>query len=600
VSTDPCPVCGAEASDGAFCGSCGAALSGQRRDGPDRLRLGTYAAAPGERVVGPALVSSLFPHLPRRSRAPFRIGLVVLLVALVGFAMLRWQAPMIATAASGLPVLYVIYLREIDARRNMPWRNVVVALVIGAVLGIGWAYLAGTVFDDGWDTTLGGETDAGPTVGHGLALSIAEALLMLVPALVVRIAGTSARDSLAGFLIGAWGATAFTAAATVTLLAPQLATGPVAQGRELHGLVVEAGIQGVAMPLVSAAVGGIFGLVLWFTPRANGSRRRRGAVTAAAMLVIIVVFLGLGLLDVAPISDRVYLAGYLLIAALALLALRIALQAALLHEAPEAPESTVQDGQLRCAECDHVIARQAFCPSCGATTRTATPASQPVRRITHARVLLTTGAGIGVAALAAVTISMAVTPAAERIVCPPDCGQPPLGTPVEVNPRFSAANGAFSVSYPGPGSAYQATFNPDGVVLNLVAGDRGTLALFGEPAQNRSAQEIAMSVIKEHYPDATVDYEIPNASVGYQPGYGVAADVYPQSSSSRYTRIRVLVMVAVKHDYALVASAVGPYHKFSPSFGSGHPSGANLQLALDMGKYVNSFQWRGDRYGRAG
>jgi hypothetical protein len=44
----------------------------------------------------------------------------------------------------------------------------------------------------------------------------------------------------------------------------------------------------------------------------------------------------------------------------------------------------------------------------------------------------------------------------------------------------------------------------------------------------------------------------------------------------------------------LVAAAIGPYHKFSPDFGSGHPSGANLQLALDMGKYVNSFTWRGE------
>jgi hypothetical protein len=51
-------------------------------------------------------------------------------------------------------------------------------------------------------------------------------------------------------------------------------------------------------------------------------------------------------------------------------------------------------------------------------------------------------------------------------------------------------------------------------------------------------------------------------------------------------------MVAIKKNYALVASAIGPYHRFSPEFGSGHPSGVNMQLALDMGKYVNSFIWR--------
>ncbi len=46
--------------------------------------------------------------------------------------------------------------------------------------------------------------------------------------------------------------------------------------------------------------------------------------------------------------------------------------------------------------------------------------------------------------------------------------------------------------------------------------------------------------------------------------------------------------------FALIAAAVGPYHEFGPKSGASKPSGANLQLALDMGKYVNSFRWAGD------
>ena len=608
MSTEHCPVCGADTPGGAFCGYCGADLSANRRRGRDRLRLGTYAAAPAERVLWPALVSAMFPHLPRRSRRPFRIGLVVLVVALAAFVALRWQAPMIATAAFGLPVLFVIYLREIDIRGGVPLRTAFLAAVIGVVLGAGWAYVAGTVFADGYDVALGSEMNAGPGFGTSLAISVCEALLMLVPAVVVRVVNKSTRQSLDGFLIGALGATAFTAAATLTLLASQLATGPVAEARARGGLIVEAGVQGVAMSLASVAVGGMFGAALWFTGQGNSPRPQRGPVTAA-VLVVVVVFVGFGTLDVVPVSDYVYLAGYLLIAALALIALRIALQAALLHEAHE--EESGSDGRWRCAECDHVVAYLAFCPDCGAATRAAprrfradrrvdesSAASPPARRRTHTRVLPAMGAGVGVAAVVAVVVSMLITPAPPRYVCPPDCGQPPLGTPVQTNPRFTAASGAFSVSYPGEGTAYKATFNSDGVVLDLVAGDGGTLALFGEPAQNRTPQDIAMSLIKKQYPDATVAYEIPNASVGYQPGYGVIADDYPQTSNGKYTRLRVLVTVAVKHDYALIAAAVGPYHRFSPDYGSGHPSGANLQLAIDMGKYVNSFQWRGDRFGR--
>jgi hypothetical protein len=186
-------------------------------------------------------------------------------------------------------------------------------------------------------------------------------------------------------------------------------------------------------------------------------------------------------------------------------------------------------------------------------------------------------------------------------VCPPDCGRPPLGTPVETNPRFSGDDGAFSVAYPGDGSAYEATFDPPGVKgveLKYLGGDTGTLTLFGEPANGRTAKQVVQQLVESRYPGAAVDYEIPNASVGYQPGYGVVADVFPTGSSATYTRLRVMVIAAVKHDYALIATAVGPYHQFSPDYGTGQPSGANLELAMDMGKYVNSFRWYGDRFGR--
>ncbi len=49
----------------------------------------------------------------------------------------------------------------------------------------------------------------------------------------------------------------------------------------------------------------------------------------------------------------------------------------------------------------------------------------------------------------------------------------------------------------------------------------------------------------------------------------------------------------MKNDLALVAGAVGPFHQFGPDFGPGPPSPANLQVAQDLGKYVNSFSWRG-------
>ena len=218
----------------------------------------------------------------------------------------------------------------------------------------------------------------------------------------------------------------------------------------------------------------------------------------------------------------------------------------------------------------------------------------PVRHTTIARLLLMFG--IAVAAIVAVTVvvSLSITPTRVNYVCPPDCGRPPIGQPVQINPVFTAADGSFSVSYPGEGSAYTATFDPNGVFLDLHAGDGGTLHLFGEPAAGRTPRQIADDVVRRTHRDAKIAYEIPNAVVGYQPGYGVVADVYKATTAGDTSRLRVLVMVAVKNGLALITAATGPYHEFSQDFGSGHPSGANFFLALDMGKYVNSFTWRGD------
>jgi hypothetical protein len=80
----------------------------------------------------------------------------------------------------------------------------------------------------------------------------------------------------------------------------------------------------------------------------------------------------------------------------------------------------------------------------------------------------------------------------------------------------------------------------------------------------------------------------------YGPRYGEVDDVCPLNLDTSFTCIRVIVIVAVKNDLALIAAGAGPYHEFGPTFGPGRPSPANVEIAQDMGRYVNSFQWKGD------
>jgi hypothetical protein len=615
VPTMHCAVCDKDVPAGAFCGTCGAHLSPQRGNGRGVLRPAAYGAAPGEHVLRLSVASSLFPHLPARSRAPFRVALGVLFLTLIAFAFLGWQAPLIAVSALGLPLLFLLYLHESDVDDDLPVSTLALTAALGVGLGVGWALLTGGTVADSYDVALSDGTSEGHSILEALLIPAGTAVLMVLPAVVVRLLRPATRESLDGFVIGALGAIAFVASATLTRLAPQFATGPTAQDRAVSGLLAEAGIQGVAMPLTAAAAGGLFGVALWFTRPASMNRRPAVVLLISSFLVVLGLCVALGLMEAASFTNGLHFGVHLLVAVLAMLALRIGMQAALLHEAHDEMNP---DAQILCPHCDHVVPDTAFCPNCGVAARAASRTSRtkrrspagmgvtrpgyalpagpyeavPVRTTTHTRLLTTVGAGVAVAVAAAVTASVLATPSAARYVCPPDCGQPPIGKPVETNPWFMSSDGRFSVQYPRAGTAYEVRLEPDGVDVNFTAGDTGTMQFFGLPARGRTSKQIAEDLIGEKYPDATTDYEIPNAMVGYQPGYGVVKDEYPQDASGTFTRLRLLVMVAIKKNYALVAAAIGPYHEFSPEFGSGHPSGVNMQLALDMGKYVNSFIWR--------
>ena len=64
-----------------------------------------------------------------------------LLVSLVAFALLRMPAALITVAVLGLPLLFVIYLREADAFRDLPPRVLALTAVLGIGLGVGWVLL---------------------------------------------------------------------------------------------------------------------------------------------------------------------------------------------------------------------------------------------------------------------------------------------------------------------------------------------------------------------------------------------------------------------------------------------------------------------------
>jgi hypothetical protein len=628
-----CQVCQIDVPAGKYCGLCGVPLADhQRGDGPHWLRARAFSAAPGQRLLSISLTSSLFPHLSPRSRKVFLMGLVLLAVALTVGTFLRMPAALIAVASLGIPMLFALYLRESDVSRDIPRSTLILTVTLGITLGVGWVLLTGAAVARAYGVPLGAGIAGGRILRDGIAVPVGSMLLMLVPALVARIGWRGRRESLDGYAIGALGALTFTAAATLTRLAPQFTTGMINRVRPMDGLLVEAGIRGIAMPLTAAAVGGLIGTALWFTRPPTKVTKNRGFVRGtliAIALVVLTVYAGLGLVDVARFPQLLQLAAHLTLTALALFALRIGLHLALLHEAQDEIRT---DEPILCVECDHVVPDAPFCANCGAAMHASSHRSRRTRRderpirlaeepapgeirvglmpgyslhsgtfeanlppkTSFRKVAMVLGIAVVVVAGGLVGLSGLISKPAPKYVCPPDCGTPPMNRAVEINPRFTSADGSFSVSYPVENAAYQISKHDNGITAVLQAGDGGTMQLFSRPAAGRTPEEIAVGLVNETFPDTKTAYEIPNTMVGYQHGYGLAADCWPQGAMTSYSRMRVIVMVAIKNDLALIAGAVGPYRAFGPDFGSGKPSAANLQLALDMGKYVNSFSWRGD------
>jgi hypothetical protein len=376
-----CSVCDADVPAGEFCGYCGSRHAKHRGDGPAWLRLGAFGAAPGEHVLLPSVASSLFPHLASSSRGPFRWGVIILAVALVVFAVLKWQAPLVAVSALGLPLLFVLYLHESGAYLHLPNRVLLLIAAVSIGLGIGWAWFTGGIIADSYDVAFGVDMEFKQPLWEGVVIPIGGALLGLVPTALARWAGVGTREALDGFLIGTLAAMSLTAAATLTRLAPQFVTGLTATGLPPSLLITGALIRGLLMSLIAGAAGGMVGAALWFT-KPDPAHQRPGQALAGplpALGVVVIAATLLGLVDASPAQQNVELVAYLAVAVAMLVCLRIVLHMALLREAHD--PSTLEP--LLCEQCGHVVPDMAFCPACGVATQASSRSSRNIRRETR-------------------------------------------------------------------------------------------------------------------------------------------------------------------------------------------------------------------------
>jgi hypothetical protein len=344
------------------------------------LRIRAYAAAPDEHLVRPSITTSIFPRLPRRSRSAFRVGLILLIVMLTAITWLRLAPPLIGISALGLPLLFGVYLRETDAFGDVPIRDLVVSAGLGIGLGSGWAVVTDAIWSRTYDDVLGTPMTPVQALINLLAIPVGGVLLMLVPVAVVRLWRRGVRESLDGFAIGALAALCFTAAGVLTRGAPEFTYGLVAGDYPLDALFSLAAIRGLAGPLTAAAVGGMVGAALWFSPRTDPETVRHWySLTSPTPAITfgLLAFIAQNAIDFAWIPYAAIVALYVAIAVLSVIALRAVLHCALLGEASD---DTSPTEPVLCPQCDHVVPDRAFCVNCGIAANAASWSSRRARR----------------------------------------------------------------------------------------------------------------------------------------------------------------------------------------------------------------------------
>ena len=359
-----CPNCGRQVPAGEFCGICGAHLmSGSHH------RLHAFAAQPGEHVFHPAFVSTLFPHLPHRQAAPFRLALVGSAVVMLVLGILGFTAADIGVACMAVPLLYLIYLYEANVYEDEPELVIGATLVLGLIVGSVWTWSFGSYITDTIILNAVSSAGMGQDIVAGALIPLGAAALMLLGPLILYF--RKYHEAMDGFTFGAASALGFTLGSNLVELWPQVTAG-VTNAHPTLDSALQILARGLLVPFIAGSSTGLVAAALWL--RKGGSRGTERRLPWAAVDVPLLIpgvaamWLILGFVNIYASSENSVLAVYILVSVALLLLVRLSLHRILLIEAARVPVGP----PTVCLRCHYRVPAMAFCPHCGVAV-SATP-----------------------------------------------------------------------------------------------------------------------------------------------------------------------------------------------------------------------------------
>lgn len=249
-----CPRCGSEVADvSQFCHHCG---SGLRSDDPGRKKA--YAARPDEPVASFKLVSTIMPQGSGQQPYTYKIALGVALFLTVVTAALGALPVAIMVAAFAIPIVYILYLYDVNLWEDEPIPVVVAAFALTGVLAAVFTWLWSDQIALSLDTI--GSNDAGP-VGRDLLI-----LLLLVPVVSVLIQQVGPLylasrpqydDLMDGFTFGVVAGVGFACFETLVLHWGWISGGFAGPGSGAGTWISIVVLQGFVKPLIYGSAAGL-------------------------------------------------------------------------------------------------------------------------------------------------------------------------------------------------------------------------------------------------------------------------------------------------------------------------------------------------------
>lgn len=352
-----CDNCEHEVPARNWCVRCGSSLA--EETGTARGQRDRFAAAPGERIAAPAIVSSLFPQLPNDSMATFRASLALGGATVVALAALGLFPVALIAAVVLVPLITVIYLYDVDVYEEQPLYVVGLTMLGGALGGVTLALIARALAPA--DAAFAASHSGGDVLVRAVLVPGISTVAILLPALAL-LRYPKFNDVLDGTTFGAAAAISFTAAEVFVTSLPYLAAGLSPDGVFLPWMLRLLTIA-LAVPVLTAAVMGSATGALWLRYRAPvQDRDALGALGRPLIAVpgaaIVLVVAALVQLSLPAAASLIVLA---LLAAVALVWLRRVIHLGLMQESGE--RSIGPD--ITCANCGARTPHHTFCAQCG-------------------------------------------------------------------------------------------------------------------------------------------------------------------------------------------------------------------------------------------